>query len=245
MRDRDSVNCFYSVTNLIANCHDNYKIIPIDLKCQADISYETQRRGRDLDVGRPIGIPLGDWGQVHSKRHLLLGRKAMTNLDSIWKSRDITLLTKINKAMAFPGVMCGCENWTIKEGEPFGAFKPSWCFQTVVLEKTLESPLDCKEIKLVNPKGNQSWIFIGRTMLKLKLKCFGHLMWRTDSLEKTLMLEKIEVRRRRGLQRMRCLESITNPSDINLCKLLDIAKDRGAWHAAVNRVTKRGRPFSY
>ena len=140
MRDRDSVNCFYSVTNLIANCHDNYKIIPTDLKCQADISYETQRRGRDLDVGRPIGSPLGDWGQIHSKRHLLVGSKSMANLDSILKSRDITLLTKINKAMAFPVVMCGCENWTIKEGEPFGAFKLSWCFQTVVLEKTLESP---------------------------------------------------------------------------------------------------------
>ena len=81
----------------------------------------------------------------------------------------------------------------------------NWCFRTVVLEKTLESPLDCKEIQPVHPKGNQSWIFIEGLMLKLKLQYFGHLMWRTDSFEKTLMLGKIEGRRRRGLQRMRWL----------------------------------------
>ena len=90
-------------------------------------------------------------------------------------------------------------------------YKESWvpknsCLWTVVLEKTLESPLDCKEIQPVHPKGNQSWIFIGRMMLKLKLQNFGHLMWRTDSLEKTLMLGKIEGRRRRGWQRMRWLD---------------------------------------
>ena len=90
------------------------------------------------------------------KRSLLLGRKAMTNLDSILKSRDITLPKKVHlvKAMVFPVVMHGCESWTIKKAE---------CWRTVVLEKTLESPLDCKEIQLVYPKGNQSWIFIGRT----------------------------------------------------------------------------------
>ena len=94
------------------------------------------------------------------KRCFLLGRKVMTNLDSILKRRDITLPTKVHlvKAMVFPGVMCGCESWTIKKAE-----HKRRCFWTVVLEKTLESPLDCKEIKLVNPKGNQSWIFIGRT----------------------------------------------------------------------------------
>ena len=92
------------------------------------------------------------------KRCLLLERKAMTNLDSILKSRNITLLTKVYlvKAMIFPVVMYGCESWTIKKAE-------HWCFWTVVLEKTLENPLDCKEIQSVNPKGNQSWIFIGRT----------------------------------------------------------------------------------
>ena len=95
-----------------------------------------------------------------NKRYLLLGRKAMTNLDSILKSRAITLLTKvcIVKAMVFPVVMCGCESWTIRT-----LSTEELVLQTVVLKKTLESPLDCKEIKPVNPKGNQSWIFIGRT----------------------------------------------------------------------------------
>ena len=94
------------------------------------------------------------------KRCLLLGREAMTNLDSIWKSRDITLLTKVHivKAMVFPVVMYGCEIWTIKKAGP-----KNWWFWTVVLEKTLESPLDCEEIQPVHPKGNQSWIFIGMT----------------------------------------------------------------------------------
>ena len=96
------------------------------------------------------------------KIHLLLGRKAMTKLDSILKSRDIILPTKIHlvKAMAFPVVMYGCESWTIKKVE---CLMKNWCFWTMVLEKTLESPLDCKEIKPINPKGNQSWIFIGKT----------------------------------------------------------------------------------
>ena len=111
------------------------------------------------------------------KRRLLLGRKVMANLGSIFKSRDITLPTKVHlvKAMVFPVVMYGCESWT-----------------------TLESPLDCKEIQPVHPKGNQSCMFIGRLMLKLKLQCFGHLMQRVDSLEKTLMLGGIVGRRRRG-----------------------------------------------
>ena len=120
------------------------------------------------------------------------------------------------------------EDWELK----------NWCFWIVVLEKTLEGPLDFRETKPVNPKGNQSEYVSERLMLKLKLQYFGHLVWIADSLEKTLMLGKTEGRRRRRWQRMRWLNSITDSMDMSLSQLWETVKDRGAWHAVVHGVTK-------
>ena len=126
------------------------------------------------------------------------------------------------------------EGWALK----------NWCFWAMVLEKTPESPLDCKEIKPVHPKGHQPWISLEGLILKLKLQSFGHLMQRADTLEMTLMLGKFECRRRRGRQRMRWLESITNSMDINLSELQEIVKDREVGRAVVHGVTKSQTWFS-
>ena len=117
----------------------------------------------------------------------------------------------------------------------------NWCFWAVALEKILESPLNSKEIKLVSPKGSHPWIFFGRTDAEADAPILCHLMWRTDSLEKTLMLGKTEDKRRRGKQRLRSLGSITYSMDMNLSKLWEIVKDRGAWRAAVHGATERVR----
>ena len=167
------------------------------------IDGETMETVRDF-IFRGSKIKADDDCSHEIKRHLLLGRKAVESLDSILKSGDMTLLTKvwILKDTVFLVVMYGCEGWTIKKAEcqRTNAFE-LWCWR-----RLLRVPwMDSKEIKPVNPKGNQSWIFIGRTDVEteiLKLQYFAHLMWRTDSLEKTPMLGKIEGRRR-GQKRMR------------------------------------------
>ena len=155
----------------------------------------------------------GDWSH-EIKRHLLLGRKVMTNLESILKSRDITLPTKVHlvKAMIFLVVMYGCENWTIKKAEHqrIDAFE-MWC-----LRIPLRVPWTARRSNQSILKEIRLGCSLEGLMLKLKLQCFGHLMRRADSFEKTLMLGKIEGRRRRGQQRMRWLDGITNRMDMGL-----------------------------
>ena len=151
------------------------------------------------------------------KRSLLLGRKAMTNLDSILKSRDITLPTKVHlvKAMVFPVIMYGCESWTVNKAEHWrmDAFE-LWCWRRLLCVPWTARRSNQSILKEIRSKYSLEGL-----MLKLKLQYFGHLMWRTDSLEKTPMLGKIEGKRRRGRQRMRWLDGITDSMTMSWNKL--------------------------
>ena len=190
---------------MIKKILDRHLVFPISGETVIDFIFLSSKITADSDCSHEI------------KRCLLLGRKVMTNLDSILKSRDITLPTEVHpvKAMVFPVVTYGCENWTVKKAEHrrIDVFE-LWCWRRLLRVPWNARRSSQSVLKKMSPEYSLEGL-----MLKLKLQCFGHLMRRTDSLEKTLMGEKIEGRRRRGRQRMKWLDGITDSMDMSLNKL--------------------------